>query len=89
MTFPTTFSTSEVLRLLGIKGGGIPTIDAGTMQPVIIMGDFSRSLSSEPFERRGFFAAQVVVPAAQFATIEMLPVGGGGAVIRPGRWAVG
>lgn len=49
----TTYAISQLISSLGVKGGRLPGVSLSTYQPVLVMGDFSRTLAAEPLEARG------------------------------------
>jgi hypothetical protein len=81
VTAPTTLAVSRVLSALGVKGGQLPELGLHSYQPVIIMGDFSRSLASEPVEARGFTAGVIDPFGIQRPHLQFQCVAGGGAVL--------
>lgn len=52
-SYHTTLAVSRLMARLGVKSPTVPTMDVGSYTPVVVMADFSRSLTSEPFEARG------------------------------------
>ena len=79
---PTTISTSRVWSALGIKGGELPSMQLSAYQPVMVMADFSRSLTSEPIEARGLFAGVIDnVSSFHRAFLEFQAVAGGGVIV--------
>lgn len=50
----TTLAVSSALNALGVKGGELPQLETSFYQPVMVMADLSKNLSSEPIEARGF-----------------------------------
>lgn len=80
--FRTTLASGELLRLLGVKGGHLPDIALSSYTPVLIMGDFSKTLSSEPIEARGFSAEIIAAAAgARYGTFTIQSVAPGGIII--------
>jgi len=57
-----TLGLGEALRVAGVKGGEVPAIEARVI-PVMVLADFSRTYSAEPFESRAFAAARSISPA--------------------------
>lgn len=87
MTFPFdprhTLNVSEARRRAGVKGGEQPGL-GNTMQPVIIMADFSSTYSGEPLEGRRVFAGRVEsipLPAGRRGYVEIRAQSAGGIVI--------
>lgn len=74
---PTTFGVGQLLRRLGVKGPRLPLLNQSEYQSVVVMGDFSKSLAAEPFERRAIVGRSVVVAPAQQPTIEIASIGPG------------
>jgi len=80
--FQTTLAGGELLRLLGVKGGHLPDIALSSYIPVLVMGDFSKTLSSEPIEARGFSAEIIAAaPGARYGTFTLQSVAPGGIII--------
>ena len=78
MTAPTTFGVSRLLSQLGVKGGGLPGLETRAMQPVIVMGDFSNTLSAEPVETRAIWGGETANIGPPFhSNIQLLAVGAG------------
>ena len=53
---PGTFSTSKLLQAMGIKGGLLPQLGSGPIQPVAVVSDFTSTQSPEAVEARAFVA---------------------------------
>lgn len=83
----TTLGVSAVLRGLGVKGGRLPGINVDRYTPVVVMGDFSRTLTSEPLESRGVAAEYLSAVGGQYGTVQLQVVAGGGAIIESCRLA--
>lgn len=81
MSQPTTLAVSRVLSALGLKGGGLPEMGLESYQPVVLMGDFSHSLASEPVEARGFAAGVVAFVPANRSFFQLQCVSGGGLIL--------
>jgi len=81
VSFPTTFPASRVTSSLGVKGGTVPSVDLSSYQPVMVMADFSDTISSEPVEARALGGANLIVSVPRLAHFQLQAVGGGGLII--------
>lgn len=79
----TTLATSKVWSALGVKGGQLPSMQIGEYQPVMVMADFSRTLTAEPIEARAIVAGTVDVniPGLDHAHLQLQSVAGGGIIV--------
>lgn len=77
----TTLGVDALLRQLGVKGQELPRIEVDRYQPVLVMGDFSRTLTAEPLEARGVAAQSVGAVAGRIGTVQLLSNAPGGVVI--------
>ena len=80
MSFPHTLGLAEALRVMGVKGGQIPRL-SDAMVPVVVLGDFSRSYSAEPFESRGISGARTTYPNLTRALFRVQSRSRGGIVV--------
>jgi len=60
----TTYDISSILRALGSRSRQVPSLDAGALIPVVVMGDFSLTLASEVVEARGVVPGDFLTQAA-------------------------
>lgn len=82
----TTLGVQSLLSALGLKGGELPRVETSTYTPVLVMGDFSRTLSSEPLEARGLAAEILAPPAGNYAAFCLHSLGPGGSVVEHFRF---
>ena len=82
MTTAHTLGLSEALRVAGIKGGVVPGIEE-SIQPVMILADFSKTYTAEPFEARAICADMVswLGNGVKRFYFELLAVSHGGLVV--------
>lgn len=80
-TRPTTLGVTKVLQRLGVKGQDLPEVGVSSYQPVLVMGDFSRTLAAEPLEARGVCAFEIPATVGLYPGVSFLSVGPGGSVI--------
>lgn len=81
MSAPNTYAVSQLLGSLGVKGGSLPRIALSTYQPVLVMGDFSKTLASEPLEARGFSAEFTAAVGGKIIKAEIKSMSPGGIVL--------
>lgn len=82
MTSPHTLGLSEALRVSGIKSGVVPGIE-GSIQPVMVLADFSATYTAEPFEARAITADRVTLTpnGVRRFYFELLSAAPGGLVV--------
>jgi len=86
---PTSFIPSRLLTDLGLKGGeSAAGVDLRAFLPVMVMADFSKTVSPQFFEPRALWARRVTANIGFFATIVFQAVGEGGAVIEDVMWTL-
>lgn len=81
MSGSNTYAVSQLLGSLGAKGGQLPRLALATYQPVMVMGDFSKTLASEPLEARGLSAEWISGSAGKVCKFELRCVAPGGLVV--------
>ena len=81
MSAPTTLTTRSIASALGVKGGVQPLLASGTIWPVAIYADFSRTLSAEAIEPRAIVAASLTPALNEAAVYELHSRSPGGIVI--------
>lgn len=79
----TTLGVSQLLTYLGVKSAQLPELDTTAYQPVLVVGDFSKTLTSEPFEGRGVCGEYIDagIPANHVIGMELVSLAPGGCVV--------
>jgi hypothetical protein len=80
-----TYAASALLRALGVKGGQLPKLALSTYTPVMVMGDFSKTLASEPLEARGLAAEYQTGIAGQALACGLFCNAPGGCIVESAR----
>lgn len=78
---PSTLGVARLLSRLGIKGGSLPRVNTDEYVATLLMGDFSKTLTSEPIETRAIAAQNVVAGGGNRAFVECVSRAPGGVVI--------
>lgn len=74
-------SIAQAFARSGVKGGAIPQF-AGSVQPVMVMADFSESYSGVPIEARGFAGGvSPLTPGVERAVVLLRVIAAGGALV--------
>ncbi|GAH18200.1 unnamed protein product, partial [marine sediment metagenome] len=76
-----TFAISRLLQSLGVKGGQQPGLDAEAYTPVLVMGDFSKTMASEPLEARGLIGSTINSGADRVVQLQLHAIAPGGVII--------